>query len=263
MSTDTQQLTPSQKRVLVIGDHCIDAYYYGIVERLSPEAPVPVLKITHSKRRPGMCENVAENLRGLGCHVDVVTQQEEIVKHRYVEEKRFVHLLRVDDEEHIAPVCVADVCDKLNAYHYDAVVISDYEKGFIHTGHANSIVSMCKKHDVPVFVDTKKNDITCYEGCIIKVNYKEFRSIKKFPPEATYELIITIGEGGAEWNGKQYPAKKVKMYDVCGAGDVFIAALVFEYLETQSLDKAIKFANNVASKSVTHFGNYVIGECSQ
>lgn len=257
---DSQQQTQSVKRVLVIGDHCTDIYHFGIVERLSPEAPVPILKITRSEQRPGMCENVAENLKGLGCYVNVLTQKTEIIKRRYVEEKRFVHLLRVDDEHQVDEINVQDLQHQLTSNCYDAVVISDYEKGFISVEQAPRIVSVCKERNVPIFVDTKKHDITCYQGCIIKVNHNEFENIKKFPPDTTYELIVTTGERGAEWKGKLYPTKKVQMYDVCGAGDAFLAGFVFKYLHSRSIEDAIIFANKCASTSVTHFGNFVLSK---
>lgn len=261
MSVASQRPTSLQKRVLVIGDHCTDVYHYGTVDRLSPEAPVPILKITRTEHRDGMCNNVAANLKGFGLRVDVFTHNDCITKHRYIEEKRLVHLLRVDNE---LPIDEIDVEHAKRCFHsndYDAVVISDYEKGFIRSGSACQLVAMSKEKNVPVFVDTKKHDITCYDGCIVKVNRKEFESIKRFPPAgAAYELIVTLGENGAEWNGKQYKTKKVQLHDVCGAGDTFLAGLVYRYLHIHELEQSIVYANRCASLSVTHFGNFVPGE---
>lgn len=259
---DTQQQKcsdESQKRVLVIGDSCQDVYHYGTCDRLSPEAPVPVLRVTKTEVRPGMCINVAYNLMGLGVYVDYITQCTPIEKHRYVEEKRLVHLLRVDDEpNNVDEVQVPTVIAKLKTHKYAAVVISDYDKGFIKMESGMQIVNAAKGYSIPIFVDTKKHNMGCYNDCIIKINKREFDGVKVLP-HGDYELIITIGEGGAEWRGKLYPTKKVQLYDVCGAGDAFLAGLVFKYLQTGVLDSAIKFANKCASKSVTHFGNYVLG----
>ena len=98
MDTLQQTSLKSQFRILAIGDSCHDVYHYGVCERLSPEAPIPILKLTKTETKPGMCLNVAKNLEGLGSIVNTITQQEKIIKHRFVEEKRFVHLLRVDEE---------------------------------------------------------------------------------------------------------------------------------------------------------------------
>jgi sugar/nucleoside kinase (ribokinase family) len=60
------------------------------------------------------------------------------------------------------------------------------------------------------------------------------------------------------WKNNIYPTTKLKLYDVCGAGDTFLAGLTYEYLNTSSLEHAIIFANKCASISVTHFGNFIV-----
>ena len=57
---NTQQ--PKKYKILLIGDNCVDVYQYGTVDRISPEAPVPVFKFSHEERKPGMAGNVANNL---------------------------------------------------------------------------------------------------------------------------------------------------------------------------------------------------------
>jgi len=254
---DTQQQDLLKKpKILVIGDSCEDIYHYGKCERLSPEAPVPVLKLTRSESKSGMCLNVVKNLQGLGLSVDVITQNESIKKNRYVEEKRLVHLLRVDEEQNnVLPIDIEKVKKFLYSNDYDAVVISDYNKGFLLNSSCNKIIEIID-NKIPVFVDSKKHDLSCFHNCIIKINKTEHDLVTSLPFE--HELIITLGEDGAIWNDRHYPTVKSKLYDVCGAGDTFLAGLTFEFLRTSSLNDAILFANKCASISVTHFGNFIL-----
>lgn len=257
MATQQQDLLKKPK-ILVIGDSCEDVYHYGRCERLSPEAPVPILKLIRSESKSGMCLNVAKNLQGLGLSVDIITQNELIKKNRYVEEKRLVHLLRVDEEQsNITPIDVEKVKNFLCSNDYDAVVISDYNKGFLLNSSCNKIIEIID-NKIPVFVDSKKHDLSCFRNCIIKINKSENDLVTSLP--SAHELIVTLGEDGAIWKGNHYPTNKSKLYDVCGAGDTFLAALTFEYLRTATLEKAIVYANKCAGISVTHFGNFILNE---
>jgi bifunctional ADP-heptose synthase (sugar kinase/adenylyltransferase) len=204
-----------------------------------------------------MCLNVAKNLEGLEISVDVLTQKSEIIKHRFIEEKRSVHLLRVDEEpSFVDEAAWSDIDSFLSHNEYSAIVISDYNKGYVTFDIASKIAkSVAGK--IPIFVDTKKQDISCFSGCILKINKEEKNNLKKLPLEP-YELIVTLGEDGAMWNNKIYPTKKSKLFDVCGAGDTFLAGLVFNYIQTSSLEDAILFANKCASISVNYFGNFVL-----
>ena len=97
MSMDIQQL--KQLKILLIGDSCTDVYNYGTCERISPEAPVPILKTTKIEEKPGMAKNVMTNLLGFGHEVRLITNWEEIKKERFVDQKTMQHLLRVDSGE--------------------------------------------------------------------------------------------------------------------------------------------------------------------
>jgi D-beta-D-heptose 7-phosphate kinase/D-beta-D-heptose 1-phosphate adenosyltransferase len=259
MSTVTQQqeLSTRSKRVLVIGDSCEDVYHYGSCERLSPEAPIPILKLKRNEVRPGMCHNVAKNLEGLGLLVDVVTQKQVIKKHRYIEEKRLIHLLRVDDERNDIDHIDIDAVKNLALQNsYDAIIISDYDKGFLSFSHCVELTNLFQGK--LLFVDSKKHDLSCFERCIIKINSQEKEKVKKLPKN--FELIVTHGEHGASWKEKIYPTTKTKLHDVCGAGDTFLAGLVSKYLISNDMEKAIAFANKCASISVNNFGTFVISE---
>ena len=73
-------------------------------------------------------------------------------------------------------------------------------------------------------------------------------------------MIITKGGEGTEYQGKLYPAEKVKVFDVVGAGDTFLAALTYGYLKYGRIDKAIPLANKAAAVAVSHRGTYVLTE---
>jgi sugar/nucleoside kinase (ribokinase family) len=92
-------------------------------------------------------------------------------------------------------------------------------------------------------------------GCYVKINALEKSRATSFPdPE---HLIVTHGSDGAEWNSWVYPAETVgDVTDVCGAGDTFLAALVYEFLRTNSMPEAITFANKASAVTVQHIGVY-------
>jgi D-beta-D-heptose 7-phosphate kinase/D-beta-D-heptose 1-phosphate adenosyltransferase len=71
-------------------------------------------------------------------------------------------------------------------------------------------------------------------------------------------LIVTKGAQGVDYQGKNYPAVGVSVFDVCGAGDTFLSALVYFYLRYGKIDTAIPYANKAAAIAVTHFGTYVL-----
>lgn len=249
--TNTQQ--PSSLNVLLIGDSCVDEYVYGTVDRLSPESPVPVLKQIRKETKPGMAANVRDNLEALGCEVDFITNLETIVKTRYIDERSGYQLLRVDQEDNIVswsgrmPFDIED---------YDAVVISDYGKGFVTYEH---IENLRKTFTGPIFLDTKKNDLARFHGIFVKINESEYNRRVSI----NHSLIVTLGARGAMFktgrdtkHEKHYSAPKVEVFDVCGAGDTFLSALTYQYLNTRDIGQAIVFANKAASTTVTHTGNY-------
>ena len=232
-------------KVLLIGDSCIDKYVYGEVKRLNPEAPVPVLNYTRSISTEGMAWNVFNNLNAFGVDVDMVTNDETIIKTRYVDEKSNQQILRVDEEGEVQQLEFEFTDDQ-----YDALVISDYDKGFI---TQDKLIELSSRFVGPVFVDTKKNTIP--EGVFVKINEIEFEKLTYYDPK---NLIITRGGVGTEYRGKIYPAEKVNVFDVVGAGDTFLAALVVGYIQSKSIQTAIPLANKAAAVAVSHTGTYVL-----
>ena len=242
---DTQQ--PTSFNVLLIGDSCTDIYNIGTVDRLSPEAPVPVVKIVETFSLPGMSANVHRNLTNLNIEADFVHNDTLITKTRFIDKRSGQHLLRVDDEDNVAPWSGKT---PFPIDTYDAVVISDYDKGFLTYEHIESII----ENSIPVFIDTKKTDIERFQGAWVKVNELEYSRLKS----ECSGLIVTLGDRGAKvpHHDIYCPTKSVEVMDVCGCGDTFMAALVAQYLFTKDIEKAIIFANIAAGITVQHRGNY-------
>lgn len=232
-------------KVLLIGDSCLDRYVYGTVKRLNPEAPVPILEYTRTETRQGMAWNVYNNLRSFGLEVYMLTNEEKITKTRYIDEKSNQQILRVDEEV----VCQPIHYEIPNEY-YDALVISDYNKGFL---DEEKIFELVETFNGPIFIDSKKK-LLPPKGCYIKINEHEYELLK----EKSNNLIITRGSKGAEYKGKLYPGEKVNVYDVVGAGDTFLSALTFGYLKYGRIEEAIPFANKAAAVAVSHSGTYVL-----
>ena len=238
---------PQQKqlKVLLIGDSCTDEYVYGSCERLNPEAPVPILKFNRKETKKGMAWNVRKNIESFGIEVYMITNQETITKTRYIDEKYNQQILRVDNEPDLKPMNY-DLPDE----HFDALVISDYDKGFLSN---EKVFELVEWFDGPVFIDSKKTKLP-KESCFVKINDLEFSKLDN--PEDN--LIITRGSKGAEYQGKLYPGEKVDIFDAVGAGDTFLSAMVYFYLKYGKIEEAIPYANKAAAIAVSNFGTYIL-----
>lgn len=192
----------SNIRALVVGDLMLDHYIKGNVSRISPEAPVPVVKVHEEENRPGGAANVALNLTSLGvktnvigwvgndeagktlvntlkaanieCHVEQSPQDTTIVKQRVLSQHQ--QLMRLDFESTL------NVDHQKIAKHFeqliksaDVVILSDYNKGVL--DHAEQLIQIAKQHNIPVIVDPKKMSPDIYRNStMITPNMKEFES---------------------------------------------------------------------------------------
>lgn len=243
-------LQPKSFKVLLIGDTCIDEYIVGSVDRLSPEAPVPIIKVLYKNSVPGMASNVCLNLKALGIDPDFVTNDEHMIKSRFIDQRSGQQLLRVDDEPNIAawsgqtPYAINE---------YDCVIISDYNKGFLTYESIETIIAQASG---PVFIDTKKTDLSRFRGAYIKINELEYSNSTSLCDN----MIVTMGGIGAMLtsNGteKMFPTTPADVVDVCGCGDTFLSALAYKFLMTDKIEDAIIFANRAAGLTVQHRGNY-------
>ena len=235
-------------KILVIGDSCVDEYIYCTTNRFCPDAPVPILKPESYVSTEGMAGNVADNLRALGADVDLISNANQIKKTRYVDERTNHMFIRIDEgEDDIFPIAKKSL-EKIIWEDYNAVIISDYCKGFIDEA---TISYIAEQHPI-TFLDTKKQiDSYAKNITFIKINDVEYRYSADFlDKEYLDKLVITRGPNGAEYEGKIYPVKKVDVRDTSGAGDTFLAGLVSNYLESFNTVEAIKFANKCATQVI-------------
>jgi len=241
---------PKLYKILLIGDDCNDVYTYGHVNRISPEAPVPIFEPHYTIHKDGMAGNVRKNLEALGCDVDFLRDKNSVSeKNRLIDERTKQQILRIDRDVESNPIIFETPIPPM----YDAIVISDYNKG---TVSYELIEELVKEINVPIFIDTKKTDLARLAGCYVKINKLEQSRATSYLPDNDH-LIVTHGRDGAQWNGWVYPAEIVgDVTDVCGAGDTFLAALVYKFLETTHMPDAIKFANKASAVTVQHVGVY-------
>ena len=123
-------------KVLVIGDSCVDEFVYGDIKRISPEAPIPVFLPTHDESNDGMAQNVSNNIQSLGVDSHIITNQNGIIKRRYVENRSGQMVLRVDEHDWCPRINIKVLQgisgNKVVSYgneetieHIDAIIISD------------------------------------------------------------------------------------------------------------------------------------------
>jgi rfaE bifunctional protein kinase chain/domain len=216
-------------RVLVVGDTMLDRYWTGTVDRISPEAPVPVVNVQQVEERAGGAGNVAANIASLGAgsqllsfvgdddagrRVNSILEMAGVDRHLHIDPRsrtteklrivsRNQQLLRADFEDRPDPDLLArsvtDFKELLNGT--DVVVISDYGKG----GLANVVemIGVAKERGVPVVVDPKGRDFTRYfDATMVTPNRQEFENITgvsvnspKFA-QAAAELVESAGLEG-------------------------------------------------------------------
>ncbi|MCB1082277.1 MAG: D-glycero-beta-D-manno-heptose-7-phosphate kinase [Chlamydiia bacterium] len=224
------QLKPA--KVLVIGDFMLDTYTTGVVERISPEAPVPVLHVQKSEDVPGGTGNVVLNLLALGAEVIAVGRvgsdlAGERLKHLleergvdtrgiFVQEgvstprkNRLIadgqQLIRIDEE------CVTPLSEEFeqkvlaaienSAEQIEVIAISDYAKGFLTPSLLEKVIAFANQKNIPTIVDPKGNDFSKYYGAtLIKPNYKEALAASKLTKETPFEQVgkTLLTESGAE-----------------------------------------------------------------
>ena len=305
-----------QSKILVMGDIMLDKYLFGEVNRMSPEAPVPVFEIKKEINKPGGAANVAVNLSSLGQEVtlfsicasdingkillELINAQKNIyyeiprknqMKWKTITKTRVMsqnqQLMRLDEEDSdkigysiYENFKWNDICNKIEKS--NAIIISDYKKGFIDDYWIPGLIKVAKDNKVPVFVDPKSDDYSCYKGATcITPNLKEFERIISLEKDDTgfsyknlysedelknieedarqliakykfQSILVTLGKYGMlliEKNKKDAvhieATTSKEVFDVTGAGDTVISALCATYLSSEKKDLA--FAANVAS----------------
>lgn len=211
----------SGSRVLCIGDVMMDRFVYGSIDRISPEAPIPVLRVEREKHMLGGAGNVVANLAALGAKAvliavtgqdsagqDIQKQLEEMGVTAKLEpsadrmttvKSRFVcgnqQMLRVDREKNSA--IPADVEAKIIRHIEDSVpqvsvvILSDYNKGLLTDKIIRSAIDCANRHGKPIIVDPKGHDFTRYHGStILTPNRKELETVTKMTADSDEAVCL-------------------------------------------------------------------------
>ena len=281
-------------RILVVGDIMLDKYVVGDVERISPEAPVPIVHVTEEYSTLGGCGNVVRNLRELGAEVDCLASvgtdidgevissklretgaesllfygmAQSIVKERIIADQRKVQMIRIDREEvkeikskHPIKIFTSSVKQE-----YDMVIVSDYAKGVISSGLMTFLKSEQK---AKIIVDPKPKNGGMYNGVyMITPNEKEWKQMGFSSPytlDRVEYILETKGNKGMRLidnqkdNVYKIPAEPVAVYNVSGAGDTVVAVMAACLSMDIDPVKSSKIANKCAGYVVTQPGTSVI-----
>ncbi len=195
-------------KILIVGDVMIDSYIWGNVDRISPEAPIPIVSIHNQERRLGGAANVALNVKAMGAtpllcsvigddnrkedFIDLLTEENlsdigilvdesrmTTVKTRIISERQ--HLLRVDEEityplsAEIENLFDKQITDLIKTGNIDAVIFQDYDKGVLTSTLIRSIISTSNELNIPTLADPKYRNFLEYEKVTLyKPNFKEF-----------------------------------------------------------------------------------------
>jgi rfaE bifunctional protein kinase chain/domain len=196
----------NNKKVLIVGDAMIDTYMWGEVNRMSPEAPVPVVEVKKHENRLGGAANVALNLKALGatpilCSVVgtgnrgilfkelmdesnlstvgilSTNKRKTTIKTRVIAEKK--HQLRIDEEE-THPIQQAKEFLKLTESlmaDIDVIILQDYNKGVLTPEVIEGVIAAANQKGIPTIVDPKKQNFNSYKNCtIFKPNLAEIKA---------------------------------------------------------------------------------------
>ena len=239
---------PKRLKVFLLGDSCIDEYVY-VVKKQNPECDTDLLTVVSDHmRKLGMAENVAGCLENLGISVTPCMPTDPFdmsLKTRYVDVNGNT-VVRIDHDRR--PSTQPQLVRTVNLNSYDAVVISDYNKGWVTTDTINYVI---QHFSGPIFLDTKKKNLEEFAGCVIKINEKEYSQANYFD-DAMY---VTCGERGCFHNGIEFPTLEVGCIDPCGAGDAFLAGLVYGSLQN-TMRPAVHYALVCGAISTTYLGTY-------
>lgn len=215
-------------RVMVIGDVMVDKYVYGNADRISPEAPVPVIEVRNAAAHPGGAANVAMNIRSLGATPllfsvtgndhdailleDLLAEHKVTAKYMLRADERITtskmrvlarqhQLVRIDHEmqDELSPETATkfdeQLVQALKRSKPEVVILEDYDKGVLSTTRIRMIIDLCNTLEIPVVVDPKKAHFFAYHGCtLFKPNIRELRDAISDSPESmeTADLKIAV-----------------------------------------------------------------------
>ncbi|MGA1826166.1 MAG: D-glycero-beta-D-manno-heptose-7-phosphate kinase [bacterium] len=301
------ELFPKQ-HILVVGDLMMDEYLWGNTERISPEAPVQVVEVRNQQSSLGGAGNVAANLVSLGGNVSVAgvigadpnglwiqntfqtmgINQEGIFpddsrpttkKTRVIAANQQIVRIDWEKKEALHPEYVAKILTfiKKNINSWDAIIISDYDKGLLTQSLLEGVIREANTHSKWIIVDPKGVDFSRYRGAsLLTPNRKEALLASGGTSSDLAQigstiirdlslkgLIITLGQDGMYVfsppdDAKIIPTKARDVFDVSGAGDTVIATLTLCLAGGLNLHEAASMANVTAGIVVGKVGTATV-----
>lgn len=253
-----------ERKILVVGDAMWDVYHFGHVDRISQEAPVPIFIEERIDTRPGGAGNVVENLEHLGCKPTFYFAPSEqwCIKHRFIAGHH--QLLRVDHDRQAEKVAFTlELIDLIQEA--DAIVLSDYAKGWLDHELCQYIIGGAQDLGTPVIVDPKGRDWSKYAGAsVICPNQTEY--VRASPNEAQIGTNIVLKQGAEGMTvirrdfvsglhiTDRFPAAAKHVYDVTGAGDTVVAVIAATLAAGGDLLTGAHLANLAAGHVVGEIG---------
>ena len=244
-------------KILIIGDIIIDKYIYGTSERLSPEAPVPVIKYQREVETLGGAGLVYENLKSLGVDVTLFeTEQPSSIKTRVICDGHYI--TRIDDDKHADSTSVLETIELHDFSEYEYVILSDYNKGVL--DESLEIIKHINKFNCKIIVDPKEHANHYKDAWLVKPNNSEFT---KFGFNTWPGNIITTNAGDnvtATIDNIEYdiPVEAVEVSDVTGAGDCFLAAFVYGLTKQYTYKHCLELAIKGSREAVKHVGTHTL-----
>jgi len=243
-------------RVVVVGDFISDVWAYGRIERISPEAPVPVFLQERVEVMPGGAGNVAANLEALGCFPTLLTDRGNGSprKTRYVVGGQQV--LRVDDEviRRINGHVARDIFRQATMTPLiGALVLSDYGKGVFLGDLASSLITWALRFNIPVIVDPKGSWSRYAHATVVTPNEAELDEddpTRLMSVHGIHSVLLTRGARGmtlySPGEATDIPATAREVFDVVGAGDTVVAVLAAALAVGFPMIEAARIANAAA-----------------
>jgi len=244
-------------KVLVFGDVIVDKYIYGTSTRLSPEAPVPIVKYNRTIETLGGAGLVYTNLKSLGVDVTLFeTGQPSSIKTRVICDGHYV--TRIDDDKDADSNAVLANVLKSDFSQYNYVILSDYDKGVL--DNSKQIIEHINSQGCRVIVDPKRNACEYKDAWLVKPNNKEFTN---FEFDKWQGNIITTDAGNnvvATIDNIEYDmlVEPVEVSDVTGAGDCFLAAFVYGLTKNYNYKHCLELAIKGSREAVKHVGTHTL-----
>jgi rfaE bifunctional protein kinase chain/domain len=257
------------KNILIIGDMMLDSYLFGTVDRISPEAPVPIIDISHKENKLGGAANVAANIKNLGgnpiiCSVigkdlkgdillSLLKEKNIIIDYIYKSNNRITtdktriignnhQMLRIDEEirtdlNEDQEYFLAIINNAIVNEDIDCILFQDYDKGVINEYIINSIITKAQQLKIPILVDPKKKNFLNYNNVtLFKPNFKEFKDSMNIESSNKLELLQT--------GSKLLHEKEIQ--------------IVFVTLSDEGIFLSYKEDNNIISKIIPGISREVV-----